>query len=155
MVVGGVILLVGMFGGVLIVGGVMVVVGIGWIVGELVDYFNMLVDYGCLWLFINFEVFNDWLVIVILVVGEYSLVGKGVFVLLEVVVVLKMFMFMCLVLDLVVGGGGIVMMGVQVKDLLMYGDWMLGEQKVELIMFLGFGLGQVGVMCMFECVGLL
>ncbi|MCT7305257.1 glutamate cyclase domain-containing protein [Ralstonia wenshanensis] len=152
--VGGVILSVGTFGGASIVGGAMVAVGTGWIVGESVDHLNTLADHGRSWSPTNPEAFNDWLAIVTSAAGEYSLAGKGVSALSEAAAASKMFTLTRSASDLVAGGGGIVMTGAQVKDLLMYGDRMSGEQKAESIMFLGLGLGQVGATRMLERVGL-
>ncbi|MCT7298256.1 DUF4392 domain-containing protein [Ralstonia sp. CHL-2022] len=152
--VGGVILSVGTFGGASIVGGAMVAVGTGWIVGESVDHLNTLADHGRSWSPTNPEAFNDWLAIVTSAAGEYSLAGKGVSALSEAAAASKMFTLTRSASDLVAGGGGIVMTGAQVKDLLMYGDRMSGSQKAESIMFLGLGLGQVGATRMLERVGL-
>lgn len=152
--VGGVILSVGTFGGASIVGGAMVAVGTGWIVGESVDHLNTLADHGRSWSPTNPEAFNDWLAIVTSAAGEYSLAGKGLSAVSEAAAASKMFTLTRSASDLVAGGGGIVMTGAQVKDLLMYGDRMSGEQKAESIMFLGLGLGQVGATRMLERVGL-
>lgn len=152
--VGGVILSVGTFGGASIVGGAMVAVGTGWIVGESVDHLNTLADHGRSWSPLNPEATNDWLAIVTSAAGEYSLAGKGLVAVSDVANASRLFKITRTASDLVAGGGGMIMTGAQVKDLLMYGDRMSGEQKAESIMFLGLGLGQVGATRMLERVGL-
>ncbi|CAJ0706223.1 Glutamate racemase [Ralstonia edaphis] len=152
--VGGVILSVGTFGGASIVGGAMVAVGTGWIVGESVDHLHTLADHGRSWSPLNPEATNDWLAIVTSAAGEYSLAGKGLVAVSDVANASRLFKITRSASDLVAGGGGMIMTGAQVKDLLMYGDRMSGEQKAESIMFLGLGLGQVGATRMLERVGL-
>ena len=152
--VGGVILSVGSGGTLSFVGGAMVAVGTGWIVGESIDHLNTLADHGRSWSPTNPEAFNDWLAIVTSAAGEYSLAGKGLSAVSEAAAASKMFTLTRSASGLVAGGGGVVMTGAQVKDLLMYGDRMSGEQKAESIMFLGLGLGQIGATRMLERVGL-
>ena len=152
--VGGVILSVGSGGTLSFVGGAMVAVGTGWIVGESIDHLNTLADHGRSWSPTNPEAFNDWLAIVTSAAGEYSLAGKGLSAVSEAAAASKMFTLTRSASDLVAGGGGVVMTGAQVKDLLMYGDRMSGGQKAESIMFLGLGLGQIGATRMLERVGL-
>ncbi|ATG21673.1 hypothetical protein CO705_17205 [Ralstonia pickettii] len=152
--VGGVILSVGSGGTLSFVGGAMVAVGTGWIVGESIDHLNTLADHGRSWSPTNPEAFNDWLAIVTSAAGEYSLAGKGLSAVSEAAAASKMFTLTRTASDLVAGGGGVVMTGAQVRDLLMYGDRMSGEQKAEAIMFLGLGLGQIGATRMLERVGL-
>ncbi|CAJ0736089.1 Glutamate racemase [Ralstonia edaphis] len=152
--VGGVILSVGTFGGASIVGGAMVAVGTGWIVGESVDHLHTLADHGRSWSPLNPEATNDWLAIVTSAAGEYSLAGKGLVAVSDVANASRLFKITRSASDLVAGGGGMIMTGAQVKDLLMYGDRMSGSQKAESIMFLGLGLGQVGATRMLERVGL-
>ena len=152
--VGGVLLSVGSGGTLAVVGGFMVAAGTGWIVGESIDHLNTLADHGRSWSPTNPEAFNDWLAIVTSAAGEYSLAGKGLSAVSEAAAASKMFTLTRSASDLVAGTGGVVMTGAQVKDLLMYGDRMSGEQKAESIMFLGLGLGQIGATHMLERVGL-
>lgn len=152
--VGGVILSVGSGGTLSFVGGAMVAVGTGWMVGESIDHLNTLADHGRSWSPTNPEAFNDWLAIVTSAAGEYSLAGKGLSAVSEAAAASRMFRLTRTASDVVAGMAGVVMTGAQVRDLLMYGDRMSGEQKAEAIMFLGLGLGQIGATRMLQRMGL-